>query len=105
MIEAGLISAIGFIIIMMRLNLRRICGYAIVFDIAITALLVFMFQGTYAGMMTGLFAEIIISLFLTSVKKLYGFERAVVMRLEGNLLPSVIWVQYPGKLTAKEWSR
>lgn len=99
MIEAGLISALGFIIVLARFNLRRVAGYALLFDVLITSALVWMFLGTYAGMMTGLFAGVIVSLFLTSVQKTVGYERAKLIRRSGNIFPSVVWVRTKGSLT------
>lgn len=98
MIEAGLISALGFIIVLARFNLRRIAGYALLFDVVITGTLVWMFLGTYAGMMTGLFAGVIVSLFLTSVQKTVGYERAKFIRRSGNIFPSLVWVRTSGRL-------
>lgn len=98
MIEAGLISALGFIIVLARFNLRRVAGYATLFDIVITTTLVFMFLGTYAGMMTGLFAGVIVSMFLSGVQKTIGYERAKLIRRSGDLFPSVVWVRTKGKL-------
>lgn len=99
MIEAGLISALGLFIVLFRFNIRRICGYATLVDIVATAAFVFMFIGTYAGMMTGLFAGVLVSLTLNALRKLYGYDRARLIRRSGSLLPSVVWVHTPGRLS------
>lgn len=95
MVEAGLVTALGFIFILMRLNLRRVAGYAIIFDLAITLGLMWIFKGTYAGMMTGIFAGCVISAFLTLVRMTIGFERLELIRANGELSPRWRWVYHP----------
>jgi len=91
MLEAGLLTAIGVIWIMCRMNLKRIAGYALAWDIGITALLVFLFIGTYAGMVTGMLAGLIISAFLTIVKKTAGAERLGLARNKDQAVPRLRW--------------
>jgi hypothetical protein len=50
-----------------------------------------MFVGTYAGMVTGMLAGVLISLFLTIVKKTAGAERLVLHRNKDDALPRVKW--------------
>ena len=99
MIEAGLISALGLIIVMCRFNLRRICGYATLVDILATCAFVWMFIGTYAGMMTGIFAGVIVSLTLNMFRTVYGYDRARLVRRSGDLMPSLRWVHTRGRLS------
>ena len=99
MIEAGLISAIGLFFILCRFNLRRICGYATLVDVVATAAFVLMFMGTYAGMMTGIFAGVLVSLTLNVIRTLYGYDRAKLIRGTGNLMPSLVWIHTPGRLS------
>lgn len=98
MIEAGLISAIALFLVLARFNLRRICGYRTIVDVLATGAFVFMFIGTYAGMMTGLVAGAVVSLMLNIMTRLYGYERAHLVRKQGHLLPSLRWTAVPGKL-------
>lgn len=98
MIEAGLISAIGLFFVLCRFNLRRICGYATLVDVVATAAFVFMFAGTYAGMMTGIFAGVCVSLALNVVRTLYGYDRAHLIRGSGNLMPTMVWIHTEGRL-------
>jgi len=91
MLEAGLITAIGAIWILSRMNLKRIAGYALAWDVGITALLTFLFIGTYAGMVTGMFAGVIISLFLTIVKRTAGAERLGLERHKDEAVPRLRW--------------
>ena len=96
MIEAGLVTAIGFMFLMFRLNIRRVAGYALIVDLLLTFGFMWLFQGTYAGMMTGLFAGCVISIALTLVKRTIGYERAAFIRVKGELFPRLIWKSYKG---------
>ena len=91
MLEAGLLTAIGIIWILSRMNLKRIAGYIMFWDIALTTGLAFIFVGTYAGLMTGILAGVIISAFLTIVKKTIGAERLSLVRRKDEALPRVKW--------------
>ena len=98
MIEAGLISAVALFLVLARFNLKRICGYRTLVDIAATTVFVLMFLGMYAGMMTGLVAGALVSLMLNIMTKLYGYERASLVRAQGCLLPTLVWRATPGRL-------
>lgn len=91
MIEAGIISAIGVIWILSRMNLRRIAGYAMFWDVVVSFTLAFIFIGTYAGMMTGLLAGVIVSAFLTVVGRTAGKERLKLRRKEGEVIAKPRW--------------
>ncbi len=99
MIEAGLISAVALFLVLARFNLRRICGYRTFVDVCATAAFVFVFIGTYAGMMTGILAGACVSLMLNIMTKLYGYERAHLVRMKGHLLPTLVWTATPGRLS------
>lgn len=98
MIEAGLVSAFALFLLLARFNLRRICGYRTIVDIAATAIFVFMFMGTYAGMMTGILAGAAVSITLNILTKMYGYERAHFVRRQGELMPTLVWISMPGRL-------
>ena len=76
---------------MCRMNLKRIAGYALAWDVVITSILVWMFIGTYAGMVTGMLAGLIVSVFLTGVKKTVGAERLKLVRNENQAAPRLRW--------------
>ena len=99
MIEAGLISAIGLFFVLCRFNLKRICGYATVIDVLATGGFCWIFVGTYAGMMTGIFAGVLVSLTLNVIRTLFGYERASLRRRKGSILPSLVWSFTPGRLS------
>lgn len=93
MLEAGLITAIGLIWVLCRFNIRRVAGYAAFVDIGATALLMIIFVGSYGGMMTGIVAGLAVSIFLTLVRKLMGYEQVRLVRKHGEAIAKPRWVR------------
>ena len=93
MLEAAVLTAIGIIWIMSRFNLRRVAGYATFWDIATTGLLSYIFIGTYAGMVTGMAAGVLVSAFLTVVGRTAGRERLKLVRREGDIIAKPEWTE------------
>ncbi len=91
MFEAALGTAMAFIFLFSYLGFKRVAGYAWLVDIALFALLLYLFKGTYAGMMTGIIAGICISVFLKSIRKTVGYEKVKMVRYEGKLVPEWEW--------------
>jgi hypothetical protein len=91
MLEAALLTAIGVIWILSRMNLRRVAGYALFWDVSIFALLTWLFIGTYAGMVTGMAAGVVVSLFLTGVRNTAGAERLALIRHDDEVVARVRW--------------
>lgn len=91
MLEAALLTGIGVIWILSRMNLRRVAGYALFWDVTTAAVLSFLFIGTYAGMVTGMAAAVLVSAFLTIVKKTMGAERLKLDRKEDEAYPRLRW--------------
>jgi len=91
MFEAALGTAVAFIFLFSYFGFKRVAGYAVIVDIAVFALCIYLFKGTYAGMMTGIFAGIIISVFLKSIRKTVGYEKVKLVRYEGKLVPEFTW--------------
>lgn len=97
MFEAALGTAFCFMIVAFRFGIRRIAGYATAFDIFITVLLMWLFTGTYAGMMTGVIAGGLISIYLNIVRKTIGVERLRFVKEPGRRLPKWRWVHIPAR--------
>lgn len=94
MITQGIIAAATVLWLLSYFGLRRIFGYAAVVDILVTAGFVWAFAGSYAGMMTGVIAGLLVSMVLKAGRALFGYERAVVARRRGRILPSLIWRRF-----------
>lgn len=91
MFEAAIGTAICFILLFGYLGYKRVAGYAALVDIGVFAFCIFIFMGTYAGMMTGIIAGVIISLFLKLTRRTVGAERIKMVRYQGKLVPSFRW--------------
>lgn len=72
---AGIIAAIAMIFLMLKLDIRKVCGYDIIVDVAFTGLLAWMLAGTYSGMMAALIGGAIVSIFLFVMKHTNGYMR------------------------------
>ena len=46
---AGLLSALGLLFLIFKFGIRRVVSYDIPIDVAVTALLMWAFAGTYSG--------------------------------------------------------
>lgn len=93
MITQGMIAAATVLWLLSYIGWRRVFAYNWFWDIAITSLMVYMFRGSYAGMMTGVIAGIIVSLFLRFGRALVGAERPKLVRRAGHIFPSMVWVR------------
>jgi len=93
MLLQGLIAAGTVLYLLSYFNLRRIFAHAFIVDLACTALLVYAFSGSYAGMMTGVIAGMTLSMFLRVGRKLLGIERMTFVRGYGHIFPTLIWVR------------
>lgn len=93
MLSQGFIAAVTVIWLLSYFGLRRVFNYAPIVDITMTGLLVFMFSGSYAGMMTGVIAGMILSIFLRVGRKTAGREQLKFIRRRGAIFPSPVWVR------------
>lgn len=94
MITQGFIAAITVLWLLHYVGLRRIFGYAAIVDIVVTAGFIWMFAGSYAGMMTGVIAGLMVSITLKVGRALFGYERAVLARRRNRVLPSFVWRRF-----------
>jgi presenilin-like A22 family membrane protease len=74
-IIAGLFSAFAIIFLLAKFDFKKVLWLDIPIDIASTILLVFMFAGTFAGMMAAVIGGCIISAFLWATKRLKGYKK------------------------------
>ena len=91
MLLAGVISASAMIFLLLKLPLKRVCGYDFFIDVGFTFLLAWMFAGTYSGMMAAIIGGAIVSVFLFLAKKINGYEK---LQLKDKKLT---WRQYDVK--------
>lgn len=93
MLTQGMIAAATVLWLLSYIGFRRVFAYNFVADLAITGGFVFMFAGSYAGMMTGVIAGLMVSAFLRFGRSLFGCERVRFIRRSGDILPSMVWVR------------
>lgn len=88
-------SASALFILLIKLNIRRVLGYDVVFDVLMTVVLVTSFSGTVTGMAAAMIAGVVMSLMLLIAKILMGYER---LERDGMRLR---WKYYPPKWERK----
>lgn len=98
MFEAALGTAITFIVLLTYFDLRKVAGFAVILDIGIFALMFWLFEGTYAGVMTGFIAGLIITLFLRGIRRFMGYKTPTVVVDPTTYKPRIEWrLTPPGK--------
>jgi hypothetical protein len=91
MFESAIGTALTFIFLFTYIGIRRVAGYAWAIDIGIFALCIWLFKGTYAGVMTGMLSGLIITLFLKAIRHTIGYEVMRFRRNSKHLLPRIRW--------------
>ena len=72
---AGTIAGVAMVFLLLKLDIRKVCGYDALIDIGFTSLLMVVFEGTYSGMMAAITGGAIVSVFLFLMKAWKGAER------------------------------
>ena len=93
MIETGLIAAAGMLFLLFKFGVRKVIHYDILFDVLITALLMYALAGTYGGMMAALTGGLIVSIVLFIMKRtLPGRQKLSVVRVSKFPYRKIKWV-------------
>ena len=93
MIIQGLIAAATVLYLFSYTDVRKVFNYAFIIDIIVTGGFIYMFAGSYAGMMTGVIAGLIVSGCLRIGRATMGVSKPRWIRRSGALFPSLIWVR------------
>lgn len=91
MIAQGFIAALTVLWLLSYIGFRKVFGYAFAADVLITGGMIYMFAGSYAGMMTGVIAGLMISITLKVGARVFGKERLALARRKGRITPSLFW--------------
>jgi hypothetical protein len=91
MITQGGIAALTVLWLLSYVGFRKVLGYAFLVDVFVTGTFILMFSGSYAGMMTGVIAGLLVSMFLRIGSLVIRPQRLTVRRRKSRILPSVIW--------------
>ena len=93
MITAGLISAAGLLFLLFKFGARRVITYDIPIDILTTSLLMFLFAGTFGGMMAAMVGGLIISVTLFAMKSTMTREELVWVKTKAFPYRKLRWVE------------
>jgi len=92
MIYAGLISATGLLFLIFKFGIRRVITYDIPIDIAVTALLIYAFAGTYSGMLAAMVGGLIVSITLFVMKRTMNREELTIVKISKFPYRSFRWI-------------
>jgi len=93
MIMAGLISAAGILFLLFKFGVRRVISFDIPIDIATTGLLMFLFAGTFGGMMAAMVGGLSISIILFIMKKTMNREELMLVKVKRFPYRRLCWVE------------
>lgn len=88
-IISGFMVVLTLLIIMQRTGMRKWLGYSNIVDITFTIVMIYLFHGTFSGVVSAAFAGVIFSFSLSALKAVMGYE----------LLTRSGWVYYPPQHT------
>jgi len=92
MIIAGLLTACAFLILLYKLNFKKVLQYDLVIDIAVTFFLMWIFAGTFAGMMAAIIGGLFVSIVLVLLKKTMPRQKLGVIKTNSFPYRKVGWV-------------
>lgn len=84
LIITGILTALGFWIILLKLNIRKVLNFEIGIDVMFTVGMVMFLAGTFSGIMTGVIAGITLSILLYLSKKIWGVQRLLKEKENGT---------------------
>ena len=93
MLLQGFFAAATVLYLCSYIGFRRIFAFSFILDLAVTAGFIWMFAGSYAGMMTGVIAGLMFSMFLRIGRRMAGTERIRFVRGYGRIFPTMVWVR------------
>jgi len=93
MIIAGLISAAGLLFLLFKFGVRRVIAYDIPIDIMTTSLLMFVFAGTFGGMMAAMVGGLVVSITLYIMKATMTREQLVWTKTKKFPYRKLRWVE------------
>ena len=78
MLTIGIFSALGLLLLALKIGGRKTIGHDVVADILITATLMVMFYGTYSGMTAAMIGGLVASITLFLMKKVMVHKKLQV---------------------------
>lgn len=93
MILAGFLSALGLLFLIFKFGVRRIITYDIPIDIAVTGFLMYVFAGTYSGMLAAMIGGLIVSITLFIMKRTMRRETLQLTKTDKFPYRAWRWIQ------------
>jgi len=93
MITAGLLSAAGLLFLIFKFGVRRAIAFDIPLDIACTGLLMFLFAGTFGGMMAAMVGGLVVSVTLLVMKRTMTREELMLVKTKTFPYRALRWVE------------
>ena len=78
MLLIGIISALGLLLLSLKIGGRKVIGMDVWFDIGITITLMIMFAGTFSGMTAAMIGGLFVTILLFIMKKTMVHETLTV---------------------------
>jgi hypothetical protein len=75
MLSAGLLTALGIIFLLYKVGFKHVLAYDVIVDMVATAGLMYMFAGTYSGMMAAIIGGLFISIVLIMAKYFVNYQK------------------------------
>jgi len=75
MLSAGLLTALGIVFLLYKVGFKRVLAYDVIVDIVATIGLMYVFSGTYSGMMAAIIGGLFISVVLIIAKRFVNYEK------------------------------
>ena len=97
MLFVGIGSALGLLLLALKLGGRKVIGMDIVFDVLITLVLVISFMGTFSGMASAMLGGLFVTVILFIMKRTMVHERLTITKKPMKLyklrldVPGVEW--------------
>lgn len=98
---AGGLCGLAIMLHILKMGMKRIAGYDIYLDLALSFLLMILFHGTQGGMMVALVGGLVISVWLRLMRWVNGYQKLGWYKVPYKLapflkvnLPRVVWYNY-----------
>lgn len=99
LLTPGFLTVLAFAVLFLKMKrdtLRKLLGFDLYVDILVGIVLMYIFAGTYSGMMVAMVAGLGFSGFLWLLKKCIGYKRLVFVNTPNHLLPTLRWFDVHG---------
>ena len=75
MLIAGLLTAVGMLFLLYKVGFKRVLAYDVIVDVVATIGLMYVFAGTYSGMMAAIIGGLFISVVLIIAKQFVSYKK------------------------------